>query len=344
MIRSTITLTKTPSPYLNVVLAVSLTGAAVGVANVLFAAEQKQARVTEVIHDVRLLAARAAARPAAVNDTIHEGTAVRTGTDSRAELTFTDLTLTRLGANTVFSFGAATRTYNLGSGAILMSAPKQAGTIKITTAVATSAVSGFTAILERHSNTWNKFILLHGHGTLTLKGTPGGPCHLQTGQMVVFPPHPTHYPPVLNIDISKLLNGKLVKGFKGPLPELNIILADIERSSGRSLPTAHRADGRVSTESDALPAGPQHRHLEITEWKTGQRLQKAAAGTRSNSGRYRGAANFTAQWRSDRSDKSGRDRSKHQCAPPETAATAAISHSERRTVPMIHRRRFSSSR
>src|SRR5437016_14499620 len=228
MIRSTITLTKTPSPYLNVVLAVSLTGVAVGIATVLFAAEQKQARVTEVIHDVRLLAAKAAARPAAENDTIHEGTAVRTGTDSRAELTFTDLTLTRLGANTVFSFGAATRTYDLGNGAILMSAPKQAGAVKITTAVASFAVSGFTAILERHSNTWNKFILLHGNGTLTLKGTPTGPCQLHTGQMVVFPPHPTHCPPVLNIDISKLLNGKLVKGFNRPLPELNIILADIE--------------------------------------------------------------------------------------------------------------------
>src|SRR5207245_9516021 len=114
-----------------VFIAVGLRAIAVRIATVPVAAEQKQARVTEVIHDVRLLAAKAAARPAAVNDTIHEGTAVRTGTDSRAELTFTDLTLTRLGANTVFSFGAATRTYDLGNGAILMSAPKQAGTVKI---------------------------------------------------------------------------------------------------------------------------------------------------------------------------------------------------------------------
>ena len=109
-----------------------------------------------------------------------------------------------------------------------MSAPKETGTVKITTAVATCAVSGFTAILERHSNTWNKFIILHGDGWMKLNGIPTEPCRLHTGQMVVFPPHPTHCPPVLNIDISKLLNGKLVKGFKGPLPELNIILADIE--------------------------------------------------------------------------------------------------------------------
>jgi hypothetical protein len=228
VIRSTINLMKTPFPNSNLVGAVSLILAAAGIATVLFGAQQKQARVTEVIHDVRLLAAQTAARPATVNDTVREGTAVRTGTDSRAELTFVDQTLTRLGANTVFSFGAATRTYDLGSGAILMSAPKDTGTVKITTAVATCAVSGFTAILERHSNTWNKFIILHGNGWLQINGLPGGPCHLQTGQMVVFPPHPTHCPQVLNIDISKLLDGKLVKGFNGPLPELNIILADIE--------------------------------------------------------------------------------------------------------------------
>src|SRR5204863_395646 len=136
---------------------------------------------------------------------VFEGTAVQTGTDSRAELTFLDQTLTWLGGNTVFSFGAAVRTYDLGSGAILISAPKETGTVKVTTAVAICAVSGFTAVLERHSNAWNKFILLHGNGTLTLKGIPGGPCRLQTGQMVVFPPHPTRCPPVLNIDISKLL-------------------------------------------------------------------------------------------------------------------------------------------
>src|SRR5882762_71027 len=228
MIRSTITPMKTPFPNSKLAAAISLISAVVGIATVLFAAEQKQARITEVVHDVRLLAAQTAGRPAAVNDTVREGTAVRTGTNSRAELTFTDQTLTRLGANTVFSFGGAARTYDLGSGAILMSAPKETGTVKITTAVTTCAVTGFTAILERHSNTWNKFILLHGHGTLSLKGIPGDPCRLQTGQMVVFPPHPTHCPPVLNIDISKLLNGKLVKGFNRPLPELNIILADIE--------------------------------------------------------------------------------------------------------------------
>ncbi len=59
----------------------------------------KEARVSQVIQDVRLLEAHAAPHPAAVNDKVILGSAVRTGGESRAELTFNDLTITRLGAN-----------------------------------------------------------------------------------------------------------------------------------------------------------------------------------------------------------------------------------------------------
>src|ERR1017187_4817640 len=68
------------------------------------ASQKKEARVTQVIKDVRLIASSAAPRPASVNDSVGTGTAVRTGIDSRTELTFTDQTLTRLGANSIFSF------------------------------------------------------------------------------------------------------------------------------------------------------------------------------------------------------------------------------------------------
>src|SRR4029077_12794741 len=61
-----------------------------------FAEEFEQARVTQVINDVKLLPNQAAPRPAAVNDEVKHGTAVRTGADSRTELTFADLTITRL--------------------------------------------------------------------------------------------------------------------------------------------------------------------------------------------------------------------------------------------------------
>ncbi|TLY36887.1 MAG: hypothetical protein E6K60_06340 [Nitrospirae bacterium] len=77
------------------------------------ATQFKEARVTQVVNDVKLLLQQAAPRPAVVTDLVHEGIAVRTGTQSRSELTFPDLTLTRLGANTIFSFNRGTREMNL---------------------------------------------------------------------------------------------------------------------------------------------------------------------------------------------------------------------------------------
>jgi len=235
----------------------SLIAAAAGIATVVFAAERKQARVTEVVHDVRLLPSQAAARPAAVNDTVHEGTAIRTGSDSLAELTFLDQTLTRLGANTVFSFGAAARTYDLGSGAILISAPKEVGTVRVTTPAVTCGIRGFTMMMERHSNAWNKFIVLHGDGWMKIKGVPGEPCRLHSGQMIVFPPHPTHCPPVLNIDIAKLLNGNLLNGFQTQLPELNLILADI-----RNQETAPPSGGLIDPTSQDTIDQAMSSHLQ----------------------------------------------------------------------------------
>src|SRR5437660_5677572 len=261
MIRSTITLTKTPSPYLNVVLAVSLTGAAVGVATVLFAAEQKQARVTEVIHDVRLLAAQNAARPAAVNATVREGTAVRTGTESRAELTFTDQTLTRLGANTVFSFSAGVRTYDLGSGAVLMSAPKSAGTVRITTAVATCAVSGFTAILERHSNTWNKVLVLEGDGDVWLRRNPNDKRHMHSRKILVFRPNDTVLPQPLEFNICNLIGGQglLINGFAHKLPSWPLLVTECEKQRSQP-PTTKLVDptnqDSIDQAMNALPTRP----------------------------------------------------------------------------------------
>src|SRR5438105_4480780 len=98
------------------------------------AAELRAARVTKIINDVKLLPGQAAAREAVVNDNVGGGTAVRTGTDSRTELTFADLTITRLGANTIFSFNEGARQVQLGGGAVLVQVPRNGAEVKISTA------------------------------------------------------------------------------------------------------------------------------------------------------------------------------------------------------------------
>jgi ferric-dicitrate binding protein FerR (iron transport regulator) len=107
-----------------------------------FAENVQEARVTRIVKDVKLVGGNAAARPAVVSDQVRPGNGVRTGTDSRAELTFSDLSITRLGANTVFSFNGAGRTVDLGGGAVLVEAPPNSAAIHVNTAAFSAAISG----------------------------------------------------------------------------------------------------------------------------------------------------------------------------------------------------------
>src|SRR4029078_11664003 len=112
---------------------------------------------------------QAAPRPAVVNDEIRQGTAVRTGTDSRTELTFSDLTITRLGANTVFSFKAGSRDLKLTSGAVLIQVPPGAPAVKVNSAAVSGAMRGGTAIFDAGTG---KFMVLEGEGQVWPTGHP----------------------------------------------------------------------------------------------------------------------------------------------------------------------------
>ena len=115
---------------------------AIWLPNEISADELKEAKVTQVIQDVKLLPSNQSPRPAAVNDNVRQGTAVQTGVQSRSELTFKDQTITRLGEKTIFSVGEGARTIDLGSGQFLLYAPKKAGGTKIKAGAVTAAITG----------------------------------------------------------------------------------------------------------------------------------------------------------------------------------------------------------
>jgi hypothetical protein len=127
--------------------------------------ELKEAQVTQVIQDVRLLPSNAAPRPASVSDRVHEDTAVRTGVESRTELTFQDMTITRLGSQTIFSFKGGTRTINLKSGSILLSVPKGTGGGQIKTAAVTASVTGTKIVMQYHPDHFD-FRVIEGDANL----------------------------------------------------------------------------------------------------------------------------------------------------------------------------------
>ena len=187
-------------------------------ATCLSAPELKQARVTQVLHDVKLLPRQAAPRPATLSDLVTNGTAVRTGTDSRSELTFRDATITRLGANTIFSFDKGTRNLELGGGAILLQVPKHAGGAKITTAAVTAAITGTTVLMEYHPDSYIKFIVLEGTGRMYLKDHPGESVLVHAGQMLITKPNASRLSDPVDVDLSRLVKTCLLITDFPPLP------------------------------------------------------------------------------------------------------------------------------
>src|SRR5947207_3109516 len=111
----------------------------------LSAEDLEEAKVTQVVQEVKVVPTGAAARPAAVNETVRQGNAVQTGTQSRSELTFRDQTITRLGEKTIYNIGNG-RTIDMGSGQFLLYVPKNKGGAKVKMGPVTAAITGTTVL------------------------------------------------------------------------------------------------------------------------------------------------------------------------------------------------------
>jgi hypothetical protein len=197
----------------------------VGAAHFVAADQPQQARVSQVIQDVRLMEAHGAPRPATVNDTVTQQMGVRTGVESRAELTFTDLTITRLGANTVFSFKQGARELDLTSGAVLLQVPPKAPAVKINTPAVTAAVTGGTALFATGPPT--KFMILEGIGTFYPTGHPERAATINGGEMMMMTADGRMTKPE-KFDVKLVVKtSRLIKDFP-PLENLPLILAVVD--------------------------------------------------------------------------------------------------------------------
>ena len=210
----------------------------IAIANSAGAAQLQEARVTQVVNDVKLLLEQSAPRPAAISDLVRHGTAVRTGTQSRSELTFADLTITRLGANTIFSFKEGTREMNLIDGAILFQVPKGSGGATIRTVGVTAAITGTTGIGEFHPATtshpqpFSKWLCLEGTFHLYLPN--GQSVEVGPGKMVTT--DGKSFSKVLTFDIAKLTSTSLFfNGFDQPLASMNLITLESQNQLASSL-------------------------------------------------------------------------------------------------------------
>ncbi len=206
------------------------------------AAQLEEARVTQVVKDVKLGSPHAAPGLVAVGETLRDGDAINTGVTGRSELTFTDQSIVRLGAKTNCSFSNGTRTVDLGEGAMLFQIPKGARRLKIKTAAMTVASTGATGIIERYGQSYVKVLVLEGTIRCYLTSRLGESLLLRPGQILITKPDVTALPEPADFDIAREMKTcLLVRDFQ-PLRSQRRIESEEEKqlkliAKGRYIPS-----------------------------------------------------------------------------------------------------------
>ena len=239
------------------------------------------------------------ARPAAQGAVIRDENVVRTGTESRAELEFTDLTLARLGSNSIFSFDAKARAMNFTRGAVLFSKPTNSGAIQLRSGAVSGAITGSTGFIstvpiegigkagQTRSN---------GKGATTLVGMLEGKIHggsrwtdsagreqttpFQLGPGELLVARPDGAPRVAQFDIPRFVKtSPLVKGFKAPLPNAAAVdRAIAEYVSDERRGFIERINGMVSTQPRNIALVGQVLPLDVVAQLNSQNNQNQNPG------------------------------------------------------------------
>jgi hypothetical protein len=217
---------------------------------------KNEARVTQIIREVNLLPADAPPRRAVVNENVRETTAVKTGGDSRAELTFIDLNITRLGANTLYSFRNAGRRVELNSGSLLLRVPKSSGGATVVTSAVTAGSTGTTFIFENTGGGGARLTVLEGSPRLTLVKHPDQTGDVQAGQSLEVPPGASWIPQPKEIDLGRLMKtSPLIVGFR-PLPSQNLINNAIRQQQQRGPLNQPNRNGPPGPQNQPAPQPP----------------------------------------------------------------------------------------
>jgi ferric-dicitrate binding protein FerR (iron transport regulator) len=221
---------------------------------------KSDARVTQVIRDVNVLPADAPVRRAVLNEKVQETSAVKTGGDSRAELTFIDLTITRLGANTLYSFRKSGHQVELSSGSTLLRVPKDSGGATIATSAVTAGSTGTTFIFENAGGGGARLTVLEGSARLTLLKHRDQTRGVSAGQMLEVPAGASRIAEPKEIDLARLMKtSQLIVGFR-PLPSQNLINGVIrqQQERGQLNPNKNRnaPPGAQNAPAPAPPPAP----------------------------------------------------------------------------------------
>src|SRR6266404_5399491 len=225
-------------------LAIVAVGCALSLRQSVVAGPLTSAEVTKIINRVRVIDPVKGGHPAIVREVIKDDLGLRTGEKSRSELLFQDNTLTRIGAETFFSFKTGTRDMTLEKGSMLLQVPKGLGGAKIHTAAVTAAITGTTIMMEYNPGQYIKVLVLEGSLRLSRNGSFGDSLVLHPGKMVIMRPDAKKIPDPIDVDLAEIVKTSTLVNFPGGniLPSMPLIQAAIsdqarEVAKGTLVPT-----------------------------------------------------------------------------------------------------------
>src|SRR5438309_229482 len=202
------------------------------------------AEVTKVINRVSVIDPAKGGHPATVRDVIKDDLGLQTGARSRSELLFQDNTLTRVGAETFFSFKTGTRDMTLERGSMLLQVPKGLGGAKIHTAAVTAAITGTTIMMEYSPRQYLKVLVLEGSLRLSRNGSFGDSLVLRPGKVLIIRPDSNKFAEPVDVDLAQIVRTSTLVNFPGSniLPSMPLIQAAIndqakELAKGTLVPT-----------------------------------------------------------------------------------------------------------
>lgn len=190
-------------------------------------AEAATPRLTRVIKEVQLETLQAAPRGAAQGDVLRGGAVVRTGREARAEISFANRAVTRLGGKTILKLHEGRM--NLQEGAVLFQAPGDAAA-KIRSGGVTIGASGVTGLVERFGKAYIKVLVLEGTARVYVESRVGESVLVEAGQMLIMKPNPKVLPEAVHFDIEQLSRTSLLMNPDfAPLASRASIAREIEK-------------------------------------------------------------------------------------------------------------------
>ena len=156
---------------------------------------------------------------------------IQTGSSSRIELELPFMAIVRIGSNAAVEFSPDNRTLTMDSGTMLVSSPKDTGSMTINAAGVTAAVANGDLQM---SNVFGQVKLISLNGRIRA-GLGDSKKSLRSGQMINVPAGATTLPPVTAIRLSTMLKTSVLFNM-GPLPSSRAIRQNATKQAPPGIP------------------------------------------------------------------------------------------------------------